>query len=93
MNGSLRITSAIVATLMLGGCAATAQNAKPTPAASKLSANDPACLGDTRRLASAGRADCSMTVRSYSSEDIARTGKTDVGDALALMDPSITVHR
>ncbi len=93
MNGSLRFTSAIVATLILGGCAATAQNAEPTPSASKLSANDPTCLKDTGRLASTGSADCSMTGRSYSGEDIARTGKTDVGDALALMDPSITVHR
>jgi hypothetical protein len=31
-------------------------------------------------------------VRSYSQDDIERTGKTNVGDALAHLDPSITVH-
>ncbi len=93
MNGSLRITSAIVAALILAGCATTAENAKPAAAASKLSANNSACLKDTGRLTTPGRADCSATGRSYTSEDIARTGKTNAGDALALMDPSITVHR
>jgi len=31
--------------------------------------------------------------RSISSTDIESTGKTQVGDALPLLDPSITVHR
>jgi hypothetical protein len=30
--------------------------------------------------------------RSYSQADIERTGKTNVGDALAQLDPSIMVH-
>jgi hypothetical protein len=30
--------------------------------------------------------------RSYSEEDIQRTGQTNVGDALGMLDPSITVH-
>jgi hypothetical protein len=30
--------------------------------------------------------------RSYSNEDLERTGHTDVADALQMLDPSITVH-
>ena len=30
--------------------------------------------------------------RTYSQEDVQRTGQTNVGDALHLLDPSITVH-
>jgi hypothetical protein len=31
--------------------------------------------------------------RTYTREDIARTGAIDIGDALMKLDPSITVHR
>jgi len=34
----------------------------------------------------------SSPVRSYSQDDVQRTGQTDVGDALKMLDPSITVH-
>jgi hypothetical protein len=30
--------------------------------------------------------------RSYSQDDMERTGKTNVGDALQLLDPSLSVH-
>lgn len=38
-----------------------------------------ACMGDP--------------ARTYTQEDIARTGAIDIGDALMKLDPSITVHR
>jgi hypothetical protein len=31
-------------------------------------------------------------VRSYSEEDVQRTGQTDVAQALQMLDPAITVH-
>jgi hypothetical protein len=31
-------------------------------------------------------------VRTYSKEDVDRTGQTDVANALRMLDPSITVH-
>ena len=34
----------------------------------------------------------SSPMRSYSQEDVQRTGQTDVGDALRMLDPSISVH-
>ena len=35
----------------------------------------------------------SNAVRSYSQEDVERTGQTDVGSALRMLDPSITTHQ
>ena len=36
---------------------------------------------------------CSASpVRTYSQEDVERTGQTDVANALQMLDPSITVH-
>jgi hypothetical protein len=36
---------------------------------------------------------CSASpVRTYSQKDVQRTGQTDVGNALQMLDPSITVH-
>jgi hypothetical protein len=36
---------------------------------------------------------CRGIGRSYSSDDIQRTGQTSAADALGLLDPSVTVHR
>jgi hypothetical protein len=37
--------------------------------------------------------ECSSTPgRTYSNEDIERTGQTNVGEALQMLDPSISVH-
>jgi hypothetical protein len=37
--------------------------------------------------------ECSASAgRSYSKEDVDRTGKTTAGGALRLMDPSVTIH-
>ena len=36
---------------------------------------------------------CVSSGASYSGEDIRRTGKTNAGEALQILDPSITVHR
>jgi hypothetical protein len=53
---------------------------------------DPNCLTDTgSRIAT--KSSCSGYGRSYSYDDLERTGKTQAADALVLLDPSITVHR
>ncbi|MEO7208603.1 MAG: hypothetical protein ABI356_13670 [Steroidobacteraceae bacterium] len=69
-----------------------AENAGSKPPVSAAVHKDPTCLTETGSLI-AGRSKCRGIGRAYSSEDIARTGKTSAGDALALLDPSITVHR
>jgi hypothetical protein len=80
----------ILAGATLFGCATTADNAKPKTAAA-AAVNDPNCLTETgSRIAS--NAKCKGYGRSYSSTDIDRTGKTNAADAVALLDPSVTVH-
>jgi hypothetical protein len=87
MAAYMRIAGVIVAGVTLFGCAATPPNsAKPATAAA---VTDPSCLTDT---GSQIPQKCRGHGRSYSSTDIDRTGQTTAGDALAILDPSITVH-
>jgi hypothetical protein len=90
MSATIRIAGFMVAGLVLFGCAATSQNTKPAASAAM---KDPSCLTDTGGLISSGKPACRGFGRSYSDADIQRTGSTNAGDALALLDPSITVHR
>jgi hypothetical protein len=90
MSATIRIAGVMVAGLVLFGCAATSQNTKPAASAAM---KDPNCLTDTGDLISSGKPACRGFGRSYSKGDIDRTGATQAGDALALLDPSITVHR
>jgi hypothetical protein len=88
----MRIAVVIVAGVSMLGCATTTENAKSKPAVSAASAKDPTCLTDTgSRIA--GNSKCRGFGRAYSSTDIDRTGQTSAADALALLDPSVTVHR
>jgi hypothetical protein len=89
----LRVTGAIAAFLVLAACAATTENVKPKAGASEAVAQNPGCLSQTGSRIPASDANCSAIGRSYSSDDINRTGSTTAGDALRLLDPSITVHR
>jgi hypothetical protein len=90
MTAHMRIALVIVAGATLLGCASTAQNAKP---ASSAAAVDPTCLTDTgSRIAASGTAKCRGVGRSYSNQDLDRTGYTSTADALAALDPAVTVH-
>jgi|tagenome__1003787_1003787.scaffolds.fasta_scaffold11065642_1 hypothetical protein len=53
-----------------------------------------ACPPDTTASHIQSRANgCSATpVRTYSQDDVQRTGQTDLGNALQMLDPSISVH-
>jgi hypothetical protein len=86
----MRFSSAAAAALMLFGCAATPHNPNSNPAAS-AAVNDRNCLTDTGSQI-ASKSSCRGYGRSYSSDDIDRTGKTTAADALGVLDPSITVH-
>jgi hypothetical protein len=90
MSVTVRFLSVIVSGLVLFGCAATPQNPGSKPPAS-AAINDPNCLTETGSHV-ASKSSCRGYGRSYSSDDIDRTGKTTAGDALGLLDPSITVH-
>jgi hypothetical protein len=92
MTAHMRIALVIVAGATLFGCATTTENAKSKPAVSAATVKDPNCLTETGdRLA--GTSKCRGFGRSYSSQDIDRTGQTNAADALAILDPSVTVHK
>jgi hypothetical protein len=88
--GTMRFLSAAAAGLMLFGCAATPQNPNSKPATAAL--KDPNCLPDTGSLI-ASKSGCRGYGRSYSYQDMYRTGAYQAADALVLLDPSITIHR
>jgi hypothetical protein len=90
MAVKMRILGAFVAGFALCGCASTAGNTSKPSAASAQ--NDPTCLVDTGSRLAPGKNGCRGIGRSYTGEDILRTGQTNAGDALAQLDPSVTVH-
>jgi hypothetical protein len=91
MTAYICILSTIVAGLGLAGCAATAGNAKQSAERSAAVRTDRSCLSAAGNPAASGVR--GGYGRCYSHDEIQRTGATTVGDALQLMDPSITVHR
>jgi uncharacterized lipoprotein YmbA len=75
-------TFLLCATVMLAACAST------TPTTRTAAAG---CPGNS--TASRIPKQCSASpVRTYSQEDVERTGQTDVANALQMLDPSISVH-
>jgi hypothetical protein len=85
-----RIAAAIAAGLIFAGSAAIADDAKAKPEKPTAAAANPSCLTQTGSRISKGK--CRGAGRSYTSDDMKRTGSTTVGDALPLLDPSIVVH-
>lgn len=73
---------------------AEAETAEATTAGSKSLAHDPNCIRDTgslirERTSSGKRACLPVTGRSYSREDLERTGSTSTADALRKLDTSV----
>lgn len=92
MTTYVRATSAMASVLILAACAATTGDVKPKAGVSGAAAQTPACLSQTGSRIPGNAANCSAFGRSYSNDDISRTGATTAGEALPLLDPSITVH-
>jgi hypothetical protein len=92
MTTHLRVATAIATALLLAACAATTPNVKSNASASAAVAQNPACLSETGSRITRDRANCTAFGRSYTGDDVDRTGYVNVGDALRLLDPSITVH-
>jgi len=89
---ALRILSAIASLVVLTACAGSNVGAKPDAGTTLVSERNPGCLKDTGSRIPSDGASCSAFGRSYSSDDINRTGSTTASGALRLLDPSITVH-
>ena len=84
MAAYVRIAGVMISGMILFGCTTT------KPPAAAATPNDPSCLTDTGSRVAAGP--CRGVGRSYSSQDIQRTGVTSAADALSLLDSSVTVH-
>jgi len=82
----------LAANIVLNGCAPTTPYTISKPPASDT-VLDARCLTETGSRISTDRTNCRVYGRSYSNNDIARTGATSSDDALRLLDPSITIHR
>ena len=79
-------TFLLCVTVMLAACASTTPTATPTARTAAAG-----CPGNS--TASRIPKQCSASpVRTYSQEDVERTGQTDVANALQMLDPSISVH-
>jgi hypothetical protein len=87
MLTNFRVTALITAAVVLGGCATSTTK----PIASTGATNNPNCLTSTGSRIPVTGTDCSSTGRSYSNQDLQRTGATSVAGALPLMDPSLTI--
>jgi hypothetical protein len=93
MSPYLRAVSAIATLLVLAACAATTAGVRPNAAVPAPVADNPACLNHTASRIPDSAGGCSAVGRSYSSEDIQRTGSPNADEALRLLDPTVTVHR
>jgi len=72
------------------GCSGTPQ---PRPDARTAAATARPCSLATASRLPAKPDECSATPgRTYTQTDVQQTGQTNVGDALQMLDPSITVH-
>jgi hypothetical protein len=79
-----------VASASIMACTSTAQ---PRADAKTAAATARPCPQATASRIPVQPGECSATPgRTYSNEDGERTGQTNVGDALQMMDPSISVH-
>jgi hypothetical protein len=88
----LRMPGAIIALLILGGCATTSGNMPPKADSSAAAEKNPACQTETTRRVGVNGTNCIAFGRSYTENDIKRTGATNAADALRLLDSSVWIQ-
>ncbi|HUE47794.1 MAG TPA: hypothetical protein VMO54_01190 [Steroidobacteraceae bacterium] len=82
----------LAACLVLPLAACTTPSATREPPKSAALAPTPGCVADTATRIAVKEADCAGFGRTYTQQDIQRTGQSDTAQALRLLDPSLTVH-
>jgi len=87
MNRMVRLASTTLAAAALGGCATRADLGTDRSLTATV-----ACLPSTASRIAPAEGKCSALSRSYSGDDIRRTGATTAGRALQMLDPSITAR-
>lgn len=91
------IVSAVLLSAIGASSVALAQHAPAAPvqpeAGQASHASDRNCIRDTGSRIRVKKGQClPVAGRSYSQQDLQRTGETDLGSALQKLDPAITVH-
>jgi hypothetical protein len=90
MSTRMTALSSIAAALALGACASTSGNAPSKPVAASPPAG---CVRDGGSAIPAPPGNCASFGSTYTQEDIQHTGKTTIGGALGLLDPTVTITR
>ena len=88
---NLRLSGAAAVSLLFIG--SIAMSAEAPPQAPKPAARAYLCAPQPDSRLPASERKCPEFGHSWSSQDIQRTGATTVGDALRLLDPTLTVHQ
>jgi hypothetical protein len=88
---NIPLPGAIAASLVL--IASIAMSAEAPPQAPKPAARPHLCATQADSRLPASDRKCPEFGHSWSSQDIQHTGATTVGDALRLLDPTLTVHQ
>jgi len=78
--------------LALVGCTTPSPTREPASTALLAPAPTAGCVADTATRIPVKEHDCAGFGRTYTQEDIQRTGQPDTAQALRLLDPSLTVH-
>ena len=89
MSARMRSLSTIAAAAALAACASTSGTVPAKPLAAR--APPAGCVQDTGSRIPAQSGACSGFGHTFTHDDIDRTGETTPGDALRLLDPTITV--
>jgi hypothetical protein len=89
MSTRMVALSSIAAALALGACASTSGNVPTKPVAASQPAG---CVSDTGSRIPGPPGNCAGFGNTYTQEDMNRTGKTTVGGALSLLDPTVTIN-
>lgn len=88
----------LLSVLLLGSFVSGSALAQTDPNQTKATAPAPStapagCLQATGSRLPQKDTPCAAAGRSHTGEDLSKTGKTSVGDGLAMLDPAITVHK
>ena len=78
--------------LPLAACTTPSPTREPAKTASVAPLRTPGCVPDTATRIPVNEHGCAGFGRTYTREDIERTGATDAAQALRLLDPALQVH-
>jgi hypothetical protein len=87
----LRFAAMTVSLLVMAACTNTGPHAATASVNRNASVAKTTCVTQTASRIPRDPSDCDGFGRSYSREDIERTGATTAGAALRLMDPGLTI--